>query len=234
MNALLSCLNARDWQLIAPHLIAQKLQTGDILHKAGDEVTQTWFPCGPASAGFHVGDIGGNAPVNVAVIGSEGAVGGIVSNGRLAAYASAEVRDAGVFLMLRTPMLESLKGVSIDLRHWFARYSDCLLAQVFQNAACNARHTIRQRAARWLLDTASRTGREEITLTQEQLATMLGVGRTFVTRTLRDLRDAGLIATRRGVLYLNDRPGLTALACDCSDHIAGHYQEVMAGVYPPA
>lgn len=230
-NLLLSSLGARDWELIAPHLQLHTQAPGDVLHKAGDEVTQTWFPCDDASAGFVIGDIDGEAPVDVATIGREGAVGGIVSNGRLAAYASAEVRNGGQFLMIRTQQLESLKALSLDLRHWFSRYSDCLLAQLFQNAACNARHTIRQRASRWLLDTAERSGRDEIALTHEQLAVMLGVGRTFVTRTIRELRDAGMISTRRGLFCLADKPALTLAACDCSQQITRHYREVMGGIY---
>lgn len=231
INDLLACLSQADWQLIAPHLHAHRLQTGDILHKAGEEVTQTWFPCDAASAGLQVGDVGGNAPVDVAVIGKEGAIGGIVSNGRLAAYTTAQVREGGVFMVIRTAQLEAVKSQSLHLRHWFARYSDCLLAQVFQNAACNARHTIRQRAARWLLDTAARTGSDEIRMTQERLAIMLGVGRTFITRTIQDLRAAGLLRTSRGVMYFDDRDRLRELACDCSDHISSHYLEVMGEVY---
>ncbi|MFE3836226.1 Crp/Fnr family transcriptional regulator [Pseudogemmobacter sonorensis] len=231
LNQLLSCLGPRDWQLIAPHLQSHVLFPGDVLHKAGDEVTHSWFPCGPASAGFQIGDENGNAPVAVATIGREGAVGGIVSNGRVPAYTSAEVRDGGPFFSIRTAQLESLKALSVDLRHWFARYSDCLLAQILQNAACNARHTIRQRAARWLLDAAARTGGAEIRLTQEQLAMMLGVGRTFLTRTVRELRESGLVATRRGVFILKDEPALRAAACTCSSHVADHYREVMGGIY---
>lgn len=232
-NLLLSSLGTRDWELIAPHLQVHKLAAGEVLHKAGDEVTQTWFPCDDASAGFLIGDSDGEPPVDVATIGREGAVGGIVSNGRLAAYASAEVRNGGQFLMIRTAQLESLKALSLDLRHWFARYSDCLLAQLFQNAACNARHTIRERAARWLLDSVARSGQEEVALTHEQLAVMLGVGRTFVTRTIRELRNSGIISTRRGMFCLVDKPALTLAACDCSQQITRHYRDVMAGIYNP-
>src|SRR5690606_22716 len=123
-----------------------------------------------------------NSAVEVALVGREGAIGGIVSNGNVPAYATAMVRTSGRFLRVKTASLEEAKLDSLPLRHWFSRYSDCLIAQIFQTAACNATHTIIQRTSKWLLAAVSRTEGTEIRMTQEQLAEMLGVGRTFVTR----------------------------------------------------
>lgn len=232
-NRLLSRLSDDDWQRLARHLMAHELSPGDVLQKAGDEVLQTWFPCGPASAGFQVWTDIDSPAVDVGTIGSEGAVGGIVSNGRVPAYASAEVRSPGLFLSIRITQLERAKTESLTLRHWFARYSDCLVAQLFQNSACNATHTIRQRAARWLLATAESYGGDEVPMTQEQLARILGVGRTFITRVVGELRTSGLIATRRGLFILTDPKALRAAACGCSDFIARHCDTVMEGIYPP-
>ncbi|WP_322994186.1 Crp/Fnr family transcriptional regulator [Castellaniella sp.] len=229
---LLSSLSEEDWSLVSRHLFRMEMKAGDIMQKAGDEVMQTWFPCDAASASFQISTDDGRNAIDVATIGREGAIGGIVSNGRVPAYASAGVRNGGMFLSIRTAHLENVKSQSISLRHWFARYSDYLVAQLFQNSACNATHTIRQRAARWLLDTAHRTGTNEVVLTHEQLATMLGVGRTFVTRTVKELRDSGLVMTRRGTFMLPDPMALRAVSCDCSDHIATHFNMVMSGIYP--
>lgn len=233
-NLLLSRLGAEDWHLIARHLVPHQLAAGHVLQKSGEDVVQTWFPCGGASAGFRAWIDGDGRTVDVAAIGREGAIGGIVSNGHIPAYATTEVRDGGLFLAIRTAHLERAKLDSLALRHWVARYSDCLVAQLLQNSACNAAHTIRQRAARWLLAAAARGDACEVPLTQEQFAAILGVGRTFVTRTVQDLRKAGLIETRRGVFVLRDVDGLQAVSCDCSDHIAAHFETVMAGVYPAA
>lgn len=230
-NLLLSRLNGKDWQLISDHLTKHHLKVGDVLQKAGDKVVRTWFPCGAASASYQVWvDPGANA-IDVGTIGHEGAVGGIVSNGKVPAYANAEVRDPGLFLSIRITRLERLKEESVALRHWFARYSDCLIAQIFQNSACGSAHTIRQRAARWLLASTARSGSDEVALTHEQFAAMLGVGRTFVTRVVKDLRDSGLITTRRGTFILRDPARLRAMSCDCSDYVTQHYQTVMAGLY---
>jgi CRP-like cAMP-binding protein len=170
----------------------------------------------------------------VALIGREGAVGGIVSNGSLPAYANAVVRVGGQFFRIKTAALEQAKLESIALRHWFARYSDCLIAQVFQTSACNATHTIMQRSAKWLLAAMERTRQSHVEITQEELAQMLGVGRTFVTRVVRQLRNEGIITTRRGAVVVLDRAALQAKSCRCTALIENHYDTVLHGIYPRA
>src|SRR5690606_5871220 len=135
-------------------------------------------------------------------------------------------RFGGRFLRIKTTALEQAKLESISLRHWFSRYSDCLLAQVFQTAACNATHTIAQRTAKWLLAAVSRTAGMEFSMTQDQLAQMLGVGRTFVTRTVRNFRDLGVVATRRGRFIVQNEGALRAASCSCSAAIENHFDVV--------
>ncbi len=118
------------------------------------------------------------------------------------------------------------------MRHWFSRYSDCLIAQLFQTAACNASHTISQRAAKWLLAAAARTGGSDLQITQDQLAKTLGVGRTFVTRIIKQFRDDSIIATRRGRMIVQDENGLRARSCACTTAIEDHFDSVLHGIYP--
>lgn len=231
-NRLLMMLREEDRRQLAPHMLIFDLDCDDILQKAGEEVVHTWFPCGAAMAGFQVWVDDDNTAVEVALIGREGAIGGIVSNGKVPAYATAQVRSPGRFLRIQTAALELVKLESIALRHWFARYSDCLIAQVFQTAACNATHTIVQRAAKWLLAAGARTHHAEFNLTQEQLAEMLGVGRTFVTRVVGQLRREGVISTRRGVFVIEDETALRERACHCTAAIEDHYDTVLHGIYP--
>jgi CRP-like cAMP-binding protein len=231
-NLLLGKLVPADRARLAPHMLVFELKAGDTIHRAGDDVVDTWFPCEAAMAAFCVETSDGAGAVEVAVIGREGALGGIVSNGRLPAYATSQVRFGGRFLRIKTAALEQAKLESITLRHWFSRYSDCLLAQVFQTAACNATHTISQRTAKWLLAAASRTARSDFDLTHEQLALLLGVGRTFVTRTLRTFRDAGMIATTRGRVAILDEPALRRTSCACTAAIEEHFDTVLHGIYP--
>ncbi len=229
-NQLLSILSESDRRHLLPHLHAFDLAEGAVLCDAGQLVVNTWFPCGAALASFCV-DADAGEPVEVALIGREGAIGGIVSNGSVPAYATAQVRGPGRFLRIKTAALEQAKIDSIHLRHWFSRYSDCLLAQVFQTAACNARHTIMQRACKWMLAATERTESNEIAMTQESLAALLGVGRTFVNRTISKLRQAGIVETRRGALTIHDLPAVRRNACGCSAAIENHFDTVLHGIY---
>lgn len=180
-NLLLSKLAEIDRNRLTPNLVAFELKPLDILQEAGREVVHTWFPCRSAIAAFRVRTSHHETSVDVALVGKEGAIGGIVSNGCVPAFATAQVCFGGRFLRIKTADLEQAKLESLALRHWFSRYSDCLLAQVFQTAACNATHSITQRTAKWLLAAIARTEGNEVEVTQELLARMLGVGRTFVT-----------------------------------------------------
>lgn len=230
-NLLLMMLNEEDRKKLLPHTITYDLEALTILHKAGDDVVNTWFPCGPAMASFQRWVDEDNSAVEIALIGREGAIGGIVSNGSLPAYATAIVRNAGRFYRIKTSALEQVKMESITLRHWFARYSDCLMAQVFQTAACNATHTITQRTAKWLLSASARTNSDHFELTHDQLSEMLGVGRTFVTRTIGQLRAEGVISTKRGVVTIEDEAALRKKSCNCTTAIEDHYDAVMHGIY---
>ncbi|KQW67072.1 Crp/Fnr family transcriptional regulator [Phenylobacterium sp. Root77] len=231
-NLLLAKLTDADRARLAPHMLAFDLKPLDMLQEAGAEVVDTWFPCNAAMAAFCVGGDRNEESVEVALVGREGAIGGIVSNGSLPAYATAQVRFAGRFLRVKTTALEQAKLDSITLRHWFARYSDCLLAQVFQTAACNATHTITQRTAKWLLAAMARTGAAEFEMTHDQLARMLGVGRTFVTRIVSNLRKEGVITTRRGLFVISDERALTARSCSCTTALEDHFDRVLHGIYP--
>src|SRR5205085_7400606 len=115
-----------------------------------DVVRQVYFPCGSSMISYLVVLEDGRA-IETALIGREGAAGGIVSQGHLPAYARAEVQFPGTFIRIDLARLEDAKARSAALRNLFARYADCLVAQVFQAVACNAAHTIEQRTARWLI-----------------------------------------------------------------------------------
>jgi hypothetical protein len=230
-NGLLAVLLEEDRERLRPQMMVLDREAGALLHRHGDEVVDTWFPLAAASAAFCIVDIDGEA-MDVAQIGREGAIGGIVSNGRLPAYSTAVVRFSGRFIRIKTTALEQAKLGSIALRHWFARYSDCLMAQVFQTAVCNGKHTIRQRTAKLLLAALERTGERALEITQDQLAEMLGVGRPFVSRVLGDMRQKGVIESRRGMLIIKDEKNLRMLSCGCTTLIENHFDTVLHGIYP--
>ncbi len=230
-NALLSVLNETDRTRLQPHMLAVDMEAHGVLCHSGQDVVDTWFPCADALAAFCISGREGHA-VDVGFVGREGAIGGIVSNGHIPSYSTVVVRIPGLFLRIKTTALEQAKLDSLSLRHWLSRYSDCLLAQVFQTSACNALHTIQQRVAKHILSGLARTGESELRMTQDQLADMLGVGRTFVSRVLGGMRKDGVIDTRRGYLVIRNLPALKAMSCSCNAAIEDHFDTVLHGIYP--
>jgi Mn-dependent DtxR family transcriptional regulator len=230
-NNLLRSLRRDDFAILEPCLQDWFGEAGTVLFEPGDEVQCAYFPCGPSLVSFVVVLENGMA-VETALIGREGAAGGIVSQGHLPAYARAEVQYPGPLLRIAASDLERAKLASPGIRNLFARYSDCVLAQVFQSVACNAAHTIEQRAARWLLASIERTGDHDVPLTQEQLAGMLGVGRSYVSRVIQSLKQQGVLETRRGGVRVRDLDELAGLSCGCHEALRRHFDLVLAGVYP--
>lgn len=142
------------------------------------------------------------------------------------------IQSAGEFLTLETSKLDELKGESRTIARVFTRYADCVMAQVFQSVACNAAHTIEHRTAKWLVAAIERTGDHDVPLTQEQLAGMLGVGRSYISRVLGKLKQDGLLTTRRGRLQVTSLDRLRDLSCECQDRVRSHFDRVLSGVYP--
>jgi len=191
-----------------------------------------YFPCGQSLASYLVPNEDGR-DVETILVGREGAVGGIVSEGYLPAYTRIAVKFGGSFARLPVGRLEAAKTTSRALRSVFSRYADCLLAQIFQSTACNAIHSIEQRTAKWIVSAIERTDGEEIVpLTHEQLATLLGVGRSYASRVIQTFKAEGILQTRRGSILIRDREALQARACLCNESVKNHFEEVLRGVYP--
>jgi len=171
-NNLLRRLSAGDFALIAPHLAHEEAEPNDLLYNPGDDVEIVHFPCGPTLATYQVPNEDGR-DVETILVGREGAVGGIVSQGYLPAYTRIIVKFGGPFVRLPIGKLDAAKAKSPTLRNVFARYADCMLAQIFQSTACNAIHSIEQRTAKWIISAMDRTdGVDVVPLTHEQLATL--------------------------------------------------------------
>jgi hypothetical protein len=231
-NNLLRRLSEADYALIAPHLAADEAAANELLYNPGDNVQIVHFPCGAALATFLVPSEDGR-DVETILVGREGAVGGIVSEGFLPAYTRIAVKFGGPFVRIDVRKLEAAKLQSKTLRNIFARYADCMLAQIFQSTACNAVHSIEQRTAKWILAAMERTGDEaSVPLTHEQLATLLGVGRSYASRVIQSFKAEGILDTRRGAILVRNRDGLKQRACLCNEAVKGHFEEVLRGVYP--
>jgi DNA-binding transcriptional regulator YhcF (GntR family) len=230
-NNLLRRLDRADFALIEPYLNAMKCGPNDLLYNPGQDVETVYFPCGPSLVSYVVPNEDGR-DVETILIGREGAVGGIVSHGHLPAYTRICVKFGGPFVRLPIRKLEAEKAKSASLRNIFARYADCMLAQMFQSTACNAVHSIEQRTAKWIVSAMERTEGDSVPLTHEQLATLLGVGRSYASRVIQTFKAEGVLETRRGAILVRNHEGLRLRACLCNDAVKTHFEEVLRGVYP--
>jgi hypothetical protein len=230
-NNLLRRLSDADFKLIEPCLEAGEGRADDLLYNPGDDVEIVHFPCGPSLASYLVPNEDGR-DVETILVGREGAVGGIVSHGYLPAYTRIMIKVGGPLVRLRVSKLEVAKAKSVTLRNLFARYADCMLAQVFQSTACNAIHSIEQRTAKWIISAMERTGSDLVPLTHEQLSAMLGVGRSYTSRVIQTFKAEGVLETRRGAILVRNRDALAIRACLCNDAVKAHFEEVLRGVYP--
>src|SRR4029077_1348692 len=190
------------------------------------------FPCGASLVSYLVANEDGR-DVETILVGREGAVGGIVSLGYLPAYTRISVKFGGPFVRLPIAKLDAAKANSVSLRNVFARYADCLLAQMFQSTACNAIHSIEQRTAKWIISAMERTDGDNIVpLTHEQLATLLGVGRSYTSRVIQTFKAEGVLETRRGAILVRNPDALRRRSCLCNEAVKTHFEEVLRGVYP--
>src|SRR6201991_1732810 len=234
-NNLLWRLSAADLARIAPHPVhAEAVKDNDLLYNPGDDVEIVHFPCGPGLASFMVANEDGR-DVETILVGREGAVGGIVSQGYLPAYTRIIVKFGGPFVRLPVGKLDAAKSNSPSLRNVFARYADCMLAQIFQSTACNAIHSIEHRTAKWIISAMERTDdNHTVPLTHEQLATLLGVGRSYASRVIQSFKAEGILETRRGAILVRNREALQLRSYLCNEAVKTHFEEVLRGVYPTA
>jgi Crp-like helix-turn-helix domain len=231
-NNLLRRLSRADYALIGPHLAHAEALPGDVLYSPGDDVETVHFPCGSALVSYLVSNEDGR-DVETILIGREGAVGGIVSQGFLPAYTRITVKFGGPCVRLSVSKLDSAKIASPSIRNIFARYADCMLAQMFQCTACNAIHSIEQRTAKWIISAMERAnGDNRVPLTHEQLATLLGVGRSYASRVIQTFKADGVLETSRGAILVREPNVLRERSCLCNEAVKSHFEEVLRGVYP--
>lgn len=225
-NRLLATLGEEDRALLQPHMRLTSFEAGERVFAIGSPVDRSVFPFDGLMVSMIV-ELREGRSVEVASIGKEGAIGGIVSCGAAPAFTDAVVQTAGPALEMPLEALQQAKQASAHIHNLFCRYSDYLLSQVMQSVACNSFHPIEARAARWLLHAQDRVGSERIALTQEALAGLLGVQRTTINAVARVLQEQGLIAYRRAAIQVSDRSGLARVACECYRTVEEHFANVL-------
>ena len=229
-NGLLAALSPYDRSLLAPHLREVILFPGDLLHRPGEKIEQVYFLQSGIVSLMAV--LKGGTHVETASIGREGAVGTIEGFGSLHAFTSARVQVAGSALRMAGPIFRSTLDESASLKESINHYHMSVMAHVQQITACNALHDLTSRLSRILLLSADRCA-DDIQLSQESLAEMLGVRRSSVTTAAAILRGAGAIDYRRAVIKILDREKLRKMVCECYSTIR-HTIDVGFNSRPPA
>ncbi|WP_027551434.1 Crp/Fnr family transcriptional regulator [Bradyrhizobium sp. Cp5.3] len=226
-NDLLSEISQQDFELLAPHLQPVEYEANHILHHSGDSVAVVHFPCGPTLVSFAV-PVEDDREVESLLVGREGAI-AVPTTGRgpALAYSRVVVKVGGTLVRLPVRALEQAQQKSASLQELFARYAACQFAQLLQTAACNAAHSIEERAAKWIIAAQESIGGDEVPLTHEQLAGMLGVSRSYASRVIQMFKAKRILATRRGAILVLDALALQASACSCNRWVKRHFGEVL-------
>ena len=214
-NLLLASLPLKDYQRISQSLDRTSLVLKVVLHKPSEPITDVYFPGGGFCSILTV--LGDGSMVEVATVGREGMVGVSVILDSDQAPMSLTMVQAASDLCYRMPIADCRRelGRRGPFYELLRRYASAHLGFVMQSTACNAKHSIEQRLARWLLLAHDRVGRDEFPLTQEFAAMMLGASRPMVSVVAGVLQKAGLIAYHRGAVRIVNRKGLEQAACEC-------------------
>ena len=206
-------------------------ERGSVLIEPGDETTHAYFPLGGTVVSYVIPMQDGRG-IEAASVGREGSIGGIASAGAYPFFARAVVRMPGEIARIPSARLEEVKREHPALHDLLSRYIDCFIAQVLQSAACASVHSLEARYARWLLLMQDRIQADDLPLTQEALAEMFGVARSWVTRVSTSLQDRGMISYRRGVVHIADRAALADASCECYALVRQHFDRLAPGLYP--
>jgi CRP-like cAMP-binding protein len=212
-NHLLDALPAEDYERLAPHLELQKLELGDVLYEPGRAMRYVYFPTTAIVSMLYVMEDGASA--EIAIVGNEGILGISLFMGGESTPSRAVVQSAGYGYRMRAQLLKNEFERYGTLMHLLLRYTQALITQMAQTAVCNRHHSVDQQLCRWLLLSLDRLASNELTMTQELIANMLGVRREGVTEAARKLQTAGLVEYRRGKITVLDRPRLQSRSCEC-------------------
>lgn len=233
-NFLLTALPASDLERLAPALEAVWLPLGKVLHEPGEKLSHVYFPATCLASLLCVMEDG--ASPEVSLIGSEGMIGLAALTGGERVAQRAVVFAEGHAYRLRCEAIQEALGRAGGRRRGtlnlvLLRYLQALLTQMAQTAVCNRHHTIPQQLCRWLLFCTDRSGSNELSMTQEMIAGLLGVRREGVTEAAGRLQAAGLIQYQRGHITVLDRAGLEARCCECYAVVRKEYQRLLPGTF---
>jgi CRP-like cAMP-binding protein len=229
-NHLLDALRARDYERLVPHLEHQVLNLGDVLYEPGRAMRYVYFPTTAIVSMLYVMEDGASA--EIAIVGNEGLLGISLFMGGESTPSRAVVQSAGYGYRMRAQLLKNEFARYGPLMHLLLRYTQALITQMAQTAVCNRHHSVDQQLCRWLLLSLDRLASNELIMTQELIANMLGVRREGVTEAAGQLQAAGLVEYRRGRITVLDRPRLEARSCECYEVVKKEFDRLLPYTLP--
>jgi CRP-like cAMP-binding protein len=225
-NHLLAALSAANYERLLPHLDLVRLPLGWAVYESGSEQGYVYFPTNSIVSLLHV--IAGGASAEIAVVGHEGVVGIAPFTGGKITAPPALVQSAGDAFRLKGNVLKEEFEHGGGLQHLLLRYTQALIAQMAQTALCNRHHAVEQQLCRWLLLSLDRLLSNELTMTHELIANMLGLRREGVTTAAGKLQAKGLIHYNRGKITVLDRLKLEARVCECYAVVKREYNRLLS------
>ncbi len=227
-NHLLAAMLDAEYDRLAPHLELIEMPLGDVLYESGDKLRHIYFPSTSIISLHYVLEDGASS--EIAGVGNEGMVGISMFMGGNSTPSRAVVQTGGHGYRLMSPILMEEFNRAGAVMRLLLRYTQALITQMSQTAVCNRHHSVEQQLCRWLLLTLDRMPTNELTMTQELIANMLGVRREGVTEAAGRLQERGLIRYRRGHITVLDRAGLEDNVCECYEVVRKEFTRLMSDV----
>ncbi len=224
-NHLLGALPAEEWDRFSKHLVHAPLTLGDVIYESGVEQPYVYFPTDAIVSLLYVMENGDSA--EIAIVGNEGLVGISLFMGGSTTPSRAVVQSAGSSYRMRANFIRDEFTMAGPVQQLFLRYTQALLTQMGQTAVCNRHHSVDQQLCRWLLMSLDRLGSDELKMTQELIANMLGVRREGVTEAAGKLQKLGIIKYSRGTIRVLDRNRLERMACECYEVVRREFARLL-------
>ena len=224
-NRLIAALPEAERARWQPQLEAVELILGQVIYESGRTLSHVYFPTTAIVSLLYVTEEGASA--EIAVVGNEGLVGIALFMGGGSTPSRAVVRSAGRCFRLRSARMKAEFDRAGAVMHLLLRYTQALITQMAQTAVCNRHHSLDQQLCRWLLLSLDRLHGNELVMTQELIANMLGVRREGVTEAALKLQTLGLIRYARGHITVLDRPGLEARSSECYAVVRKEYDRLL-------
>jgi len=224
-NHLIAVLPETEMARLLPHIEPLTLPLGKVLYEPGARLSHVYLPTTALVSLLYT--LADGASAEIAVVGREGLVGISLFMGGDSTPSRAIVQSAGQGFRLKAPVLMQEFNRAGPLLHLLLRYTQALITQMAQTAVCNRHHALEQQLCRWLLLSLDRLDSNELVMTQELIANMLGVRREGVTEAAGHLHDSGLIRYRRGHITVLDREGLERRTCECYAVVKREYDRLL-------